>query len=116
MAVTPSDNSVAVHLESAYPQMMTIELSKETQALIEKALASGHFQSADQVIEYAIRTTLTEQEAADDETYNDYLRGLLAASQKDKEAGRVYAVPHGELHNEIKRRRAQQQSDDQSGG
>lgn len=83
---------------------MTIELSKETQALIEKALTSGHFQSAEAVIQYALRSTLAEPEL-DDEAYADYLRGLLMESQNDKETGRVYAVAHGELHSEIKRRR-----------
>ena len=50
-----------------------------------------------------------------DETYNEYLRGLLAEAQADKEAGRVYTIPHGELHNEIRRRReAQGATDDKS--
>ena len=93
---------------------MTIELSKETESLIEKALASGQFSSAEHVVRYALHSTLSEQ-MQHDETYNEYLRGLLAEAQADKEAGRVYTIPHGELHSEIRRRReAQGATDDKS--
>lgn len=89
---------------------MTVELSKEAESLIEKALASGGFDSAEHVIRYALHATLTEKEIQTDEAYNEYLRGLLAEAQADKEAGRVYTISHGELLNEIKRRRSEQKT------
>ena len=89
---------------------MTIELSKETESLIEKALASGQFSSAEHVVQYALHSTLSEQDLQHDEAYNEYLRGLLAEAQADKEAGRVYTVAHGELQAEIKRRRKTRQN------
>ena len=89
---------------------MAIELSKETERLIEKALASGQFDSAEHVIRYALYSTLSKQEVQHDEAYDEYLRGLLEEAQADKEAGRVYTIPHGELHNEIRRRREAQKS------
>ena len=89
---------------------MTIELSKETKSLIEKALASGQFDSAEHVVQYALHATLSEQNLQHDEAYNEYLRGLLAEAQTDKEAGHVYTVAHGELQAEIKRRRKTRQN------
>lgn len=83
---------------------MTVELSEETESLIEKALASGQFSSAEHAIQYALHSVLSEQEMLEDRAYNDYLRGLLAEAQTDKEAGRIYAIPHGGLRSEIKRK------------
>ena len=84
---------------------MAIELSKETESLIEEALASGQFDSAEHVIRYALYSTLSEQEVRRDEAYNEYLRGLLEEAQTDKEAGRVCTISHGELLNSIKQSR-----------
>lgn len=89
---------------------MTIELSKETKSLIERALASGQFDSAEHVVQYALHSTLSERNLQHDEVYSEYLRGLLAEAQIDKEAGRVYSIPHGNLQGEIKRRREAQRN------
>ena len=57
---------------------------------------------------------MKEHETQNDEAYKAYLRDLLAEAQADKEAGRVYTIAHGDLHDEIKRRReARQPAGDQ---
>ena len=89
---------------------MTIELSQETESLIQRALASGQFESAEHVVRYALYSALSGQGVEQDEIYNEYLRGLLAEAQADKEAGRVYSIPHGDLRSEIKRRREARRS------
>ena len=43
-----------------YPKSITIELSKETESLIQKALASGSFNSAKHVVQCAPHSTLSK--------------------------------------------------------
>ena len=83
---------------------MTIELSKETENLIKKALASGNFESAEHVIQYSLGRTLTEQDIFEDEAFIERIEVGLARAQEDIEAGRIYAVPHGELADFITER------------
>ena len=83
---------------------MTIELSEETKDLIEKALASGNFESAEHLIQYSLGRTLTEQDIFEDEAFAKRAKAGLARAEEDIEAGRVYAVPRGELADFIAKR------------
>ena len=83
---------------------MIIELSEETQSLIERALASGNFESAEHLIRYSLSRTLTEQEVFEDEAFIERVKAALARSQKAKEEGRIRTVTsenHHELYEEI---------------
>ena len=68
---------------------MTIELSKETEALLEKVLSGGSFETAEQFLRYSLTRTLTEQEIFGDETFNERMRKALAEAQDDIDNGRV---------------------------
>ena len=86
---------------------MTIELSKETVALLEEVLASGDFDSAEHVIQHALGRTLTERNILEDEAFVKRAKAALARSKADVEAGRVQFFgesDHGELYEGIKRR------------
>ena len=83
---------------------MTIELSKETQDLLQRALASGNFESAEHLIQYALSRTLTEQDILEDKTFVKRVKAALVRSQKAKEEGRIRTVTsenHHELYEEI---------------
>lgn len=83
---------------------MTIDLSKETERLIRKALASGNFESAEHAIQYSLGRTLTEQDVFEDEAFAERAKAGLARAQEDIEAGRIYTVPRGELADFIAER------------
>ena len=86
---------------------MTIELSKETQDLLERALASGNFDSAEHLIQYSLSRTLTEQNIFEDETFTKRVKVALARSQKAQEEGRIRTVTpenHHELYKEVMQR------------
>ena len=86
---------------------MTLNISKETEALLEKALASGHFDSAEHAIQYALGRTLTEEALAEDEAFGARVKAALIRSEKAKEEGRVRTLSkeeHIELYEDVKRR------------
>ena len=83
---------------------MTIKFSKEIEGLIEKALASGNFESAEHVIRYSLGRTLTEQDIFEDEAFAKRVKAGLARAEEDIKAGRVYSVPHGQLADFIAER------------
>ena len=83
---------------------MTIELSKETKDMLEKALASGNFDSADHLIQYSLSRTLTEQDIFEDDAFAKRVKAALARSRKAKEEGRIRTVTpenHHELYEEV---------------
>lgn len=89
---------------------MTIELTREQEALLEKVLTSGQFESAEDFITYSLTTALVENE-----TFNDQVRAMLEEAQANKAAGRVVSIPEGELVNELNRRReARRKADEQT--
>ena len=86
---------------------MTIELSKETKSLLEKALASGNFDSTDHLLQYSLSRTLTEQDILEDETFAKRVKVALARSQKAEEEGRIRTVTpedHHKLYEEVMQR------------
>ncbi len=86
---------------------MTIELSKETKDMLERALASGNFDSADHLIQYSLSRTLTEQDIFEDEAFVKRVKVALARSQAAKEEGRIRTVTpenHHKLYEEVMRR------------
>lgn len=87
---------------------MTIELTREQEALLEKVLTSGQFESTEDFITYSLTTALVENKA-----FNDQVRAMLEEAQADKAAGRVVAIPEGELVNELNRRREARRKDDE---
>ena len=88
---------------------MTIELNREQEALLEKVLTSGQFESAEEFITYSLTNALVENDA-----FTDQVRAMLQEAQADKAAGRVVAIPEGKLVAELNRRRdARQKADDQ---
>ena len=78
---------------------MTTELSREQEALLEKILASGQFESAAQFINHSLTNALVE------DAFNDQVSAMLQEAQADKAAGRVVAIPEGKLVTELNRRR-----------
>ncbi len=83
--------------EKPYALAMTLELSQETQALLERALASGQFSSADHVIQYALGKAVVEEELPETEAFVARVKTALAASKKAVAEGRVVEVPKGTL-------------------
>lgn len=86
---------------------MTIEISKETESLIEKALASGNFDSAEHVIQYALGRTLTDPDIFEDEAFVRRAKAALARSKDDIDNGQVRRFTkenHHELYEDIIRR------------
>lgn len=86
---------------------MTIELSKETKDMLERALASGNFDSADHLIQYSLGRTLTEQNIFEDEAFAKRVKVALARSQEAKEEGRTRTVTpenHHKLYEEVMQR------------
>ena len=87
---------------------MTIELSREQEALLEEILASGQFESAEQFINHSLTNALVE------DAFNDQVSAMLQEAQADKAAGRVVATPEGKLVTELNRRReAREKADEQ---
>ena len=78
---------------------MTTELSREQEALLEKILASGQFESAAQFINHSLTNALVE------DAFNDQVSAMLQEAQADKAAGRVVAIPERKLVTELNRRR-----------
>jgi len=76
---------------------MTIELSADTQSLMEQVLASGRFESAEHLLQYSLGRTLTEDDILEDEGFIKRMKASLARAEEDIKEGRVYKVPHGEL-------------------
>jgi Arc/MetJ-type ribon-helix-helix transcriptional regulator len=76
---------------------MTLELSQETQALLERALASGQFSSADHVIQYALGKAVVEGEIPETEIFVTRVEIALAASKEAVAEGKVVEVPKGTL-------------------
>lgn len=88
---------------------MTIQLTREQEALLEKVLTLGQFESAEDFITHSLTTALAESEA-----FNDQVRVMLEEAQADKAAGRVVAIPRGELLSELNHRReARRKADEQ---
>ncbi len=88
---------------------MTIELSREQEVLLEKILALGQFESAEQFINYSLTNALVDNNA-----FNDQVRAMLQEAQVDKAAGRVVAISEGELVAELNRRKeAREKADKQ---
>ncbi len=86
---------------------MTIELNHEQEALLEKVLTSGQFESAEEFITYSLTNALVETD-----TFNDQVRVMLQEAKADKAAGRVVAIPEGKLVAELNRRREARQKAD----
>ncbi len=81
---------------------MTIELTKEQEALLEKVIASGQFTSAEAFIEHALIAAHAETEV-----FAKFARAKLAEAQDDIDNGKVRSYTkdtHHELFDDIAKR------------
>ena len=93
---------------------MNLSLTLEQEHRLEQLIKSGRFNSLEQFIDYSLYNLELEEEIVRDETYNEYLRGLLAEAQLAKREGHIVSIPKGQLANELKRRREARQANKHS--
>lgn len=94
------NHRVDTFIFGAYPRVMTILLTKEQEALLEKAIEQGIFDNPEDFIDQSLTAALSEQEG-----FALHLRTLLEESKDDIANGRVVEIPRGQLLNAIRERR-----------
>lgn len=83
---------------------MTIEISKETEALLQKVMSSGGFDNAEQLLQYSLTRTLSEQDILEDDVFVSRVKASLGRAETAIKEGRVHSIPHGKLADTIAER------------
>jgi Arc/MetJ-type ribon-helix-helix transcriptional regulator len=86
---------------------MTISLTKEQEAHLQKLVETGKFNSAEHFVSYSLRTAEAEDELFANETFVRRVKTALQEAQDDVAHGRVHThnkTNHQELFDDIQRR------------
>ena len=86
---------------------MTISLTKEQEAHLQKLVETGKFNSAEHFVSYALHTAETEDELFADETFVKRVKTALQEARDDVVHGRVRTYNKSnqqELFDDIQRR------------
>lgn len=86
---------------------MTVSLTPEQEAYIQKLLDSKQFSSVQHVIDYSLRSLHVEDDLYDSEAFSNLLRAKLQESEEDIQQGRVRSYSKENLHelfDDIQRR------------
>jgi Arc/MetJ-type ribon-helix-helix transcriptional regulator len=86
---------------------MTISLTPEQEAHIQRLIDSKQFKSVQHVIDYSLHTLQLEDDLYDSDVFSNLLRAKLKESEEDIQHGRVRSYSKENLHelfDDIQRR------------
>jgi Arc/MetJ-type ribon-helix-helix transcriptional regulator len=77
---------------------MTISLTPEQEAYVQRLIDSKQFKSVEHVIDYSLHTLQLEDDLYDSDAFSNLLRAKLEESEKDIRQGRVRSYSKDNLH------------------
>lgn len=77
---------------------MTISLTPEQEAYVQRLIDSKQFKSVQHVIDYSLHTLQLEDDLYDSDAFSNLLRAKLEESEEDIRQGRVRSYSKENLH------------------